>query len=179
MAMKSQSGSFRVQKRSSVGLGANNVQVDNVHNLLIASGGRRTLIFDRTAEGNTKPLRVIEGPRTGLLVGQGMRVYPPTGKIIVNIPGARDEGLEEDEAVPPEALASERSFGSWSVFDNGDVAPLWKIAGPNGILRRPRGVVIDAKHKTLMFSDKYLNGVLTYSLPEMFEPAGPQQTAQR
>jgi hypothetical protein len=66
------------------------------------------------------------------------------------------------------------------VYDDGDVAPQWTIGGPKGALRNPRGVTVDAKNKTLIVSDKYLNGVLSYSFPEMFEEATPRprQTAR-
>ena len=138
--------------------------VDPVNNLLIVGGrvgggqgGVRLLIFDRTAEGNTRPKAVIGGPKSGLHeVGQ-IAVYPPTGKILVNVGGPGDD------------LASDESFtGVWSIHDNGDVPPRWTIGGPKGMLRQPRGLTLDPKNKTVIMSDKYLNGVLTYFLPEIF-----------
>jgi hypothetical protein len=157
-------------------LGANNVSVDPIHDLLIVSGGSKILIFDRLASGNTKPKAVI----TGMLVGQGMTVYPPTGKIIVNIPGARDDDRDEAAPFSAEGLASDRSYiGIWSIYDNGNVAPQWTIGGPKGHLRQPRGVTLDPKNKNIIVSDKYLNGVLTYSFPELFEGGDARQTAQR
>jgi hypothetical protein len=161
------------------GLNANNAVVDPIHNLLIVSGGTRIWIFDRTAEGNATPKAVIGGgPKSGLLVGQGMTVYPPTGKIIMNVPGAREDGRDEDEAFTPEGLASDKSYvGVWTIDDTGDVPPKWMIAGPKGALRQPRGVTLDSKNKTLIVSDKYLSGVLTYSFPELFATEA-QQTAR-
>ena len=154
---------------------ANNVAVDPLHNLLIVTGNDRVQIFNRTASGNDKPIRTI----TGLMVGNGMTVYPPTGKILVNIPGARDEDRDEAAAFSPEGLASDKSYlGVWSIYDDGAVAPQWTIAGPKGHLRQPRGVTVDAKHQNVIVSDKYLNGVLTYHFPELFEPDA-RQTAQR
>jgi DNA-binding beta-propeller fold protein YncE len=154
---------------------ASNVAVDPIHNLLIVTGNDRVQIFNRTASGNDKPIRVI----TGMMVGNGMTVYPPTGKILVNIPGARDEDRDEAAAFSPEGLASDKSYlGVWSIYDEGTVAPQWTIAGPKGHLRQPRGVTVDAKHQNVIVSDKYLNGVLTYHFPELFE-ADARQTAQR
>jgi DNA-binding beta-propeller fold protein YncE len=159
-------------------LGANNVSVDPIHGLLIVSGGSRILIFDRTASGNTKPKAVIGGPRSGLMVGQGMTVYPPTGKIIVNVPGFREDDRDEGDAFSPEGLASDKSYvGVWSIYDNGDVPPQWTIGGPNGLLRQPRGVTLDPKNRNLIVSDKFLNGVATYHFPELFEP-DTRQTAR-
>jgi len=109
-----------------------------------------------------------------------MTLYPPTGKIIVNVAGSRDDEREQGVPFTPEGLASDKSYvGIWNIDDNGDVPPQWTIAGPKGMLRQPRGVTVDAKHKTLIVSDKYLNGVLTYSFPELFEaPSRVRETAR-
>ena len=152
-------------------LGANNVSVDHIHDLLIVSGGSRILIFDRLASGNTKPKAVI----SGMLVGQGMTLYPPTGKIIVNIPGAREDDRDEAAAFTAEGLSSDKShIGVWSIYDSGNVAPRWTIGGPQGLLRQPRGVTLDPKNKNIIVSDKFLNGVATYNFPELFAAEAPQ-----
>jgi hypothetical protein len=162
------------------GLRANNAVVDPVHNLLIVSGGNQIWIFDRTAEGNATPKAIIGGgPKSGLRVGQSMAVYPPTGKILVAVRGGDDEREDEGEAASPEALASDQSHvGVWSIDDSGDVPPQWTIAGPNGMLRQPRGLTLDPKNKTVIVSDKYLNGVLTYSFPELFDTSRVRETAR-
>jgi hypothetical protein len=171
---------------------ASTVTVDPVHNLLIASGhasgfGFRALsagdlvidpsvkrrgsleggsigqlaIFDRTASGNAKPLRVITGSKTMLSSDTSlMTTYPPRGWIVAGVWGS-----EYGEV----ANFSPHSFvGVWSIFDQGDVPPRWTIGGPNGILRQVRGVTLDPKHKTVIVSDRYLNGVLSFEFPEIF-----------
>ena len=57
----------------------------------------------------------------------------------------------------------------FSIHDHGNVAPRWTIGGPYGILQKPRGVDLDPENRTIIVSDKHLNAVLTFSLPEMFE----------
>jgi hypothetical protein len=64
----------------------------------------------------------------------------------------------------------------WSIDDNGDVPPQWTVG--KGMLRESRGLTIDAKNKTIIIADKQLQGVLTYSLPEMFENSPRNQTAR-
>ena len=59
-------------------------------------------------------------------------------------------------------------MGVWSVTDTGDVPPRWKIAGPKSTMKKPRGVVLDPKHKELIVADMRLNAVLTYYFPEIF-----------
>jgi DNA-binding beta-propeller fold protein YncE len=165
------------------GLSANHARVDPIHNLLIVGGGDKIWIFDRTAEGNAEPKAIIGGgPKSGVRVGQGMALYPPGGKILINVPGGGgdDEGRgDESQAASPEQLASDRAhIAVWSIDDRGDVPPMWTIAGPKGALRQPRGLTLDPKNKTVIVSDKYLNGVLTYSFPELFDTARVPETAR-
>jgi hypothetical protein len=142
--------------------------IDPVHDLLITGGrsGRgenrqvRLLIFKRTDAGNVKPKAVIGGPQSGLHdFGGPFTVYPPKGEIIVSVRGTG----------PNADMASDEAYvGVWSIDDTGDVPPKWKIGGPNGILRMPRGIALDVKNKNIMVSDKRLNAVLTFRFPEMF-----------
>jgi DNA-binding beta-propeller fold protein YncE len=161
----------RILKGPDTLLGAGAGAVDPVHNLLVVGGGNGLLIFDRTASGNTKPKAVIRGPSTGLGGGGLMTIYPETGRILTTVMG-RGAGGESSQA------SDEAFMGVWSINDNGDIPPRWTIGGPKGMLRRPHGVVVDAKNKTVIITDKYQNGVLTYSFPEMFEPDRSRQTAR-
>lgn len=145
----------RVLKGPDTKLGAANLTVDPLNNLLIVTGGEGILIFDRTAAGNTKPLRQINGNGGGAI-----RVYPPTGMIITNV---RDRKNGPYTAV-------------WSIADSGDAPPRWTVG--KGMLKEVRGVTYDAKRKTIIVSDKLLAGLLTYSLPEVFERSATI-TAQR
>jgi hypothetical protein len=84
-------------------------------------------------------------------------VYPPRGWII-----ATDDGVGEEMA------SDENYMAVWSVEDNGDVPPRWRIGGPKGIFQMPRGVTLNPKNKEVLVSDKRLNAVLTFSFPEIF-----------
>jgi len=139
--------------------------VDPLHNLLIVIGELpgsdvetdHILIFNRTDQGNTKPKAIIGGPRSGLRNLSGpFTVYPPKGWIVL---GDRGEG----------GLASDVAYvGVWSVEDNGDVPPRWRIGGPHGVFQMPRGVTLNPKHQEIIVSDKRLNAVLTFHFPEFF-----------
>jgi len=60
-------------------------------------------------------------------------------------------------------------LGVWSIEDNGDVPPKYKIPiGPRTTLKKPFGVVLNPKDKEVIISDMRLNGVLTFSVPEIF-----------
>ncbi len=113
-------------------LGAGAVAVDPVNNVVVVGGGgrggARFLIFNRTDQGNVKPKAIIGGPKSGFRrLGGPFTVYPPKGWIIASDRG--QGGLVSDIAY----------VGVWSIHDNGDVPPRWKIGGPNGVLQMPRG----------------------------------------
>jgi hypothetical protein len=118
------------------------IAVDPKNNVIIVAA-QSILIFDRLANGNAKPLRVITGGTGG---GRPAAVYD--GLIFA---GTRGGGV-----------------GVWSVNDNGAVNPRWTIGA--GLLKQLRGVAIDAKHQEVIITDKELNVVLTYHVPEIFAP---------
>lgn len=154
-------------------LGAQQLAVDPVHDLLIVGGnagnkgdldgsaergmGTRIMLFDRTASGNAKPKRMIGGAKSGLtgIAGHGFRVVPESGMIIVNVAARANE------------LAVGESYAAvWSINDEGDVAPRYTFG--KGSLMQARGLTFDAKNKNVIVADKFLQGVLTFSLPEVF-----------
>ena len=142
------------------GGGVGRVAVDPVHNLLIAAGrtaggdgDARLAIFDRTASGNAKPLRVIAGTKSLVSGSSILMVYPDKGLIFATIRGG--------------SRFSHGDFaGVWSVNDSGDMPPRWRVG--EGVLRDIRDVTIDAKNKSVLISDKALNAVLTFHTPEIF-----------
>lgn len=152
------------------------IAVDPVHNLLVTDGtvvgvgkdgyethfeGNRDtiLIFNRLANGETKPLRMIRGPKTGIFGIRQMQIYPKNGWIIVAQITSGDIAIPEDTFL-----------GVWSIYDNGDVPPRWKIDGkPSNIMLKPRGVTLNPNHKEVIVSDMRLNAVLTFSFPEIYD----------
>ena len=154
--------------RGLVGLGG--VAVDPVRNLLLVSGEamdgtRGVMMFDRTAQGNVKPLRTVIGP-TGR-----MRVSPEKGLFLVVIKPPRGESERDTGLEAPGDMAAESDkdyVGVWSVDDTGEVPPRWMIGGPQGILKWIFGMALNPKEKTVVVTDMRLNGVVTYSFPEIF-----------
>lgn len=114
------------------------------------------LVYDRAGVGNVKPLGMIGGPNSGIIRIQQIQVYGPKGRIIAAQPGGA--GME------PEGVF----VGVWNIRDDGDIPPRWKIGGPKSGLKKPRGVVLNPKHKELIVADMRLNSVLTFYFPEIF-----------
>ena len=145
-----------------VGRGLDAVAIDPINNLLIvgpgagdrARGETHFLVFDRTASGNTKPKMTIRGPRA---LG-GPFAINPQKKLIFATNRPVDEALAGDDSY----------LGVWSYDKTSDGPPLWTIGGPKGIFQMPRGVALDVKNKSIIASDKRLNSVLTFSVPELF-----------
>jgi len=144
----------------------NVLAVDPVNDLYVGTqgggqegeGSANIVIFPRNPN-STEPVRTISGPKTMLYHVERTRVH--NGWIIAG-----------NDGIPP-GFQSERknglSFvGVWSIFDDGDVPPRWTIGGPNRMLIKPRGLDLDLKNQTVIVSDKDLNGVLTYYVPELF-----------
>lgn len=136
-----------------------NIAVDPVHNIIVYSawfGSASLLMFNRTDYGNIKPHAIITGPKTGIVHIAQLQIYSPKGWIV-----AAQQGSKEVE--PKDVFV-----GVWSIQDNGNTPPRWKIGGPKSRLKRPRGVALDPQHKEIIVADMRLNAVLTYYFPEMF-----------
>ncbi len=149
-------------------VGQHALAVDPVNNLLVLANERHEgtvkaidlLIFNSTDQGNVKPRAVISGPKTGLTSSR-VRIYKDW--IVVS-----QDGYQVDEIKLTGMVRTPSWVGIWSIHDNGNVAPRWTIGGPGGMLRKPRGIAFDPENKTVMVSDKLLNAVMTYSVPEIF-----------
>jgi hypothetical protein len=137
---------------------AGSVAIDHTRNLLIVGSSARNApdgsssqlaIFDRTASGTAMPRRVISGVKARLGDPGNMRVYPEGGLIFV----VQQAGY----------------VGVWSVDDDGEAPPRFTVGGPKGILKKPRGLDIDPIHNAVIVSDKELNAVLTYEMPQIFK----------
>lgn len=144
---------------------AESVVVDPIHDLILVGtqdrrgtlGGGAIMSYNRTDNGNVRPRTVVRGPSTGIIRINQMDIYPEGGWVIATMPGRQDH--REPEGV---------FVGIWNVSDDGDVAPRWKIGGPQSGLLKPRGVVLNPAHKEVIVSDMRLNSVLTFYYPEIF-----------
>jgi hypothetical protein len=149
--------------------------VDPIHNVVVAGGTLRSAstgqssraqilggggaigIFDRTANGSVKPKGVIGGPKTQIVRINQLAIHAPKGWIVATQPGAGNEQEPENTFV-----------GIWSINDNGDVPPHWKLGGPKSTLYKPRGVTLNVKDKEIIVADMRTNSVLSFYFPEIF-----------
>lgn len=138
--------------------------IDPVNNLLVVADDTVSkpgiFIFDRTADGDTAPLRVITGPSTGLVRPQSVQVDPPRKQIIVAV---------TDRADGPTQKAG--FIGVWNYDANGDVPPKAVISGRNSTIQRPRGVSFSAEKQEVYVVDMRRNALMTFRFPQIFQAA--------
>jgi hypothetical protein len=108
---------------------------DEVHDEIITSNPQAgaILVFRGAATGNEAPIRVIQGPKTELVLPHAVSVDPKNGEIIVSDPRRRSVLVFAREA-------------------NGDVAPLRIIDGPKTGLQYIVGTAVDTVNDLLIVS---------------------------
>ncbi len=164
---------IRTLEGPDTGLGAGRITIDPVRDLMIVANasnrgeGRAIRIYDRTASGNTKPLRTITG--TGSEDVWLMTNNPENGMIFgVVRPGSTGGNTGTLEDVQGR-YGLDDYVGVWSVYDDGDAPPRLTIGGPNLLLKDARGIAIDVENQHVIVSDKTLNAVYTFDVPEAFQ----------
>jgi hypothetical protein len=143
--------------------GQTGVSVDPVHNLLLINARGAMYIFDRTVSGDDKPKAIIRGPKSGM---GNVHEFQVTAKGWL-IAGGGD------------FVAGTGFVGAWSINDNGDVAPHWKIPVQQLTGYVPYSIVLDPVHKEMMMaaagrsnkirpSNGIMNTVITFAWPEIY-----------
>src|SRR3989442_6154896 len=120
-----------------------NAETDIVCRLLLEK--KNINVYPLDAEGDTAPLRVIQGPRTQLDWAGGMQLDPDTQEIYV----ANDVGS---------------SILVFKETDNGNVAPTRIIKGSKTGLNHPAGISLDLKNKEFWVSNMGNSTATCYSL---------------
>jgi DNA-binding beta-propeller fold protein YncE len=127
------------------------VAIDAHNNLLVVKspGGGGLLMFDRTASGNTKPLRIINGPKSGIGGGgNGLQTYGQKQMIITS--------------------CADGAVCAFSIHDNGDVAPRYRIPARQITGIQASGLAINPLHKEVYLPSGAGNVVMTFYWPEVF-----------
>jgi hypothetical protein len=139
------------------------IAVDPIHDVLMVNTASAMNIFDRTVSGDVKPKAVISGPKSSMRRLDTIQVTPK-GWIIA---GGGD------------FTAGGGFVGAWSINDNGDVPPRWKIPVQQLTGYDPYSLAIDPDHKEMIIAAAggnrkvrptrgIMNAVVTFSWPEIF-----------
>ena len=146
------------------------IVVDPVHDEIILSdeGGKgkekpppMMRVFRRTDSGDVAPIRVISGPRTGLIRPRQIQLDTERDELVVS-----DRGLvQEFIYTTPGFLAV------WKRTDSGDVPPRKLIRGSQSQLTSPRSVYVDMKNGEYGAGDTNSHSITVY--PRDFEKPPP------
>jgi len=147
----------------------------------------RVEVFRRLAEGEEKPLRIIQGPDTGLADPHGIFVDPDNNEIFVaNHDSYHDPDLNQDEysdvqgqlargianvSVPAgkqQARSSSGKFVDPSITVHSRTAeqnarPVRVIHGPKTELSLPMKVFVDTAHNEIFVANSGSNSILVFS----------------
>ena len=115
-------------------------------------------ILAAAAEARIVQISTLAGPNTQIDRINQMAIYPEGKLLVVAMPGV------QGEMEPPRVFV-----GMWSLDDDGDVAPKWTLTGKQTGLKKPFAVALNPEHKELYVTDMRLNGVMTFSVPEIFQ----------
>ena len=95
------------------------------------------LIYNRTAQGTEKPLRMVGGPKSQYS-GGSMVTYSAKRLVVSTSSWGRGDGGQGA------SLARKDQYvGVWSIDDNGDIPPRWRLGGPNGFFLQTRNIDLD------------------------------------
>ncbi|MBI4483406.1 MAG: hypothetical protein HY652_11005 [Acidobacteria bacterium] len=168
--------------------GAWGVYVDNTHDeaWITTQHINKINVYRRTAQGDEKQLRFIQGPHTGLADPHGVWVDVAHGEIFVTNHGSyhavqpgeveREEGGRRPEAGRrseeptelPELTPSTGRFDDPSITVHsrtatGDAKPLRVIQGPLTRLNYPLAISGDAEHNEIAVANDGDNSILIFS----------------
>jgi len=87
-------------------------------------------VYPKKAQGDTPPLRVIQGPRTQMDWPTALAVHPERGELFI----ANDTG---------------NSVIVFRTDASGDVAPIRVIKGPRTMVKNPTGIALDLENNEL------------------------------
>ena len=87
-------------------------------------------VYPKDASGDVAPIRVIQGPKTGLDWPTAIAVHPDRGEIFV-------------------ANDTADTVTVYRTTDNGDVAPIRVLKGPKSMIKNPTGVALDLVNNEL------------------------------
>jgi len=175
------------------------VSVDPANNeILLPIVPSGILVFDRTANGDVAPKRVLNNVRGSVAVdpvhnllivnsGTSMQIFDRLAsgdakpKAVIQGPKAGVASISSFQVYGPRGWiiggGSDGSICAWSVNDSGDAAPRWKIPVQKLTGYVASGIALDPVHKELILSaagqrvrppSGIMNTVITFSWAEIF-----------
>ena len=173
--------------------GVDRIAIDPVNNeILVTSRLHKILVFDREADGDVAPIRVLGGPDSQIGTNPPVRVDTVNNLLLISgnggmlvfdrtasgntkpkyvIGGAGPTGGSAQFEVYNGLVIAPRgdNLYAWNLRDSGpNVRPVWKIPAPLGPRANQLGIVLDPAHKEVLVATGEGNQIRTFSVPEFF-----------
>jgi DNA-binding beta-propeller fold protein YncE len=172
-----QRGDVAPVRELSVDHGAWGISLDTQHDeVAIATQHiNKISIYRRTASGKDKPIRIVQGPATGLADPHGIFIDTKNDELVVanhhswhiELTGSDARWYTGTDAGGSLLRSTGRidtaSITVYSRTANGDAAPIRKIQGPRTRLNLPSGVTVDAVHNEIIVANDGGNSILIFS----------------
>ncbi len=171
-----QEGDVEPLRELKVDHGAWGVGLDLDHNevAITIQHINKVAIYRRGAQGEEAPLRIMQGPKTGLADPHGVVIDSTNDELLVANHGswhattAGQSGAwyvegQELPLIPSTGRYDSPSIRVYSRTGNGDVAPLRVIQGPNTQLNLPLGIYVDSEHDEIAVANDGGNSILIFS----------------
>ena len=177
----------------SMGNGVDRVAIDPVNSeIYVGTRLNRILVFDREADGDVPPKRILGGPTRDSVGTPPYVVDPVNDFLLVSSRGAM---LIFDRTAsgntPPRVIEGVRLNGgaaqfevyndliiyprddsiyAWSIHDTGeDARPVLKIPAPLGERVGQLGIALDPEHEDVLIGTGAGNQIRIFSVPEIFD----------
>jgi hypothetical protein len=117
----------------------------------------KVVVYRKEASGDDKPLRVLEGPRTGLADAHGLAIDLKTRLMFVG-----NWTAVSDHKTPGTGKFQQPSIRVFPLDANGDVAPLRVIQGPKTRLNWAAAMAIDPETASLYVANDVGHEILVF-----------------
>ena len=108
-------------------------------------------VYRKGDTGDVAPLRVIQGPKTGLNWPTSIAVHPDRGELFV-------------------ANDTADTVTVYRTDSNGDVAPIRVLKGPRSMIKNPTGVALDLKNNELWVANFGSHAATVYPVDATGDP---------
>lgn len=108
----------------------------------------QVVVYRKTAKGEDKPLRVLEGEHTRMADAHGIAIDTKNGWLFVS-----NHGSDSKWNVPGSGTFNAPSISVYPLKANGDVPPLRVIQGPKARLNWPASLAVDPERGELFVAN--------------------------
>ncbi|MBI2818512.1 MAG: hypothetical protein HYX73_00905 [Acidobacteria bacterium] len=117
----------------------------------------RVVVYRKDAQGQEKPLRIIEGTRTGLEDAHGISLDTKNGWIFVS-----NQGHFGNPKVAGSGRNDPPSITVYPLKGSGDIPPIRTIEGPKTQLNWPGHLFVDEEHGEIYVANDAAHSILVF-----------------